>query len=101
MMRNLQPGFSENAPKRPGCGTSPNTGPESRFHPAAAIVRPRGAPHHQLRPPGTRQIRVFVDRQRTHVVGLRSIGRAAILATEMSIGSADRGCSSALSHYLK
>jgi hypothetical protein len=36
MMRNLQPGFSENAPRRPGCGTSPNTGSESRFHPAAA-----------------------------------------------------------------
>ena len=40
MMRNLKPGFSENAPKRPGCGTSPNTGSESRFHPAAAICSP-------------------------------------------------------------
>jgi hypothetical protein len=40
MMRNLKPGFSENAPKRPGCDTSPNTGPESRFHPAAAICSP-------------------------------------------------------------
>ena len=40
MMRNLQPGFSENAPKRPGCGTSPNTGSESRFHPAAANCSP-------------------------------------------------------------
>jgi hypothetical protein len=40
MMRNLQPGFSDNAPNRPGCGTSPNTGPESRFHPAPAICSP-------------------------------------------------------------
>jgi len=43
MMRNLQPCLSENAPNRPGCGTSPNTGSESRFHPAAAICSPTWA----------------------------------------------------------
>jgi hypothetical protein len=43
MMRNLQPGLSENAPNRPGCGASPNTGPESRFRPATAICSPTSA----------------------------------------------------------
>ena len=70
MMRNLQPDLSENAPNRPGCGTSPNTGSESRFHPAAESVRPRGPPHHQLRPPGTRQKRKFM------ALGIRATTRA-------------------------
>jgi hypothetical protein len=40
MMRNLQPGRSENASNRPACGTPPGRGPESRLHAAAAICSP-------------------------------------------------------------
>ena len=43
MMRNLQPGLSEDAPNRPGSSTFLNTGPESRLYPSAAICSPTRA----------------------------------------------------------